>query len=45
VIDIDMAHSEMLLHLLDTRVVEDTLAAIRRDFERDVVALFPKEEA
>jgi hypothetical protein len=35
----------MLLHLLDTRGIEVSLAAIRRDFERDVIALFPKEEA
>lgn len=45
VIDIDMAHRDMLLHLLDTRNIDGSLAAIRRDFEADVMALFPKEEA
>lgn len=45
VIDIDMARREMLLHLLDTRQAEATVAAIRRDFERDVAALFPRAGA
>jgi len=45
VIDIDLARREMLLHLLDTQGVAATLAAVRRDFERDIVALFPEEAA
>ncbi len=44
VIDIDMRKREMLLHLLDTRGAEATVAAIRRDFERDVRALFPEKQ-
>lgn len=45
VIDIDLARREMLLHLLDTRDVAAALAAVRRDFEGDIVALFPEEAA
>ena len=43
VIDIDMPRREMLLHLLDTREAEAVAVAIRRDFEQDVAALFPRE--
>jgi multisubunit Na+/H+ antiporter MnhE subunit len=42
VIDIDMHQREMLLHLLDTSNAEAAVAAIRRDFERDITALFPE---
>lgn len=42
-IDIDMERRELLLHLLDVRAAEATLAAVRRDFERDISALFPEE--
>lgn len=42
VIDIDMHHREMLLHLLDTSNAEAAVATIRRDFERDIAALFPE---
>jgi len=42
-IDINLERREMLLHLLDIRVTAATLAAIRRDFEEDVCALFPEE--
>lgn len=45
VIDIDPERREMLLHLLDTRLSAATLAAIRNDFERDISALFPAEDA
>ena len=44
-IDIDPERCEILLHLLDTRTAETTLATIRRDFETDICALFPEEEA
>ena len=40
-IDIDMDKREMLVHLLDVSVADAALAAIRRDFERDIVMLFP----
>ena len=43
VIDIDLPRRQMLLHLLDTHDLEATIAAIRRDFEADVSALFPPE--
>ncbi len=39
-LDIDLERRELLLHLLDTRDVEGTLAAIRRDFVRPVGLLF-----
>lgn len=42
-IDIDLERCELLLHLLDVRAAETTLAAIRGDFEPDVCALFPEE--
>jgi multicomponent K+:H+ antiporter subunit E/multicomponent Na+:H+ antiporter subunit E len=42
VVDIDIDKREMLLHLLDIRSAEATAAAIRRDFEADVAALFPE---
>jgi multicomponent K+:H+ antiporter subunit E/multicomponent Na+:H+ antiporter subunit E len=42
-IDIDPARREMLLHLLDRSAADATVASIRRDFERDVCALFPLE--
>ena len=45
VIDIDMSRREMLLHLLDSRNSDVALATIRRDFERDIAALFPPEGA
>jgi len=45
VIDIDVMRRVMLLHLLDTRVIEATVTAIRRDFERDITTLFPEEGA
>jgi multicomponent K+:H+ antiporter subunit E/multicomponent Na+:H+ antiporter subunit E len=43
VIDIDPARREMLLHLLDLSAADATAASIRRDFERDICALFPVE--
>lgn len=45
VIDIDPARREMLVHLLDTGTAAAAAAAIRRDFERDIAALFPPEGA
>jgi multisubunit Na+/H+ antiporter MnhE subunit len=42
-IDIDLERRELLLHLLDVRAAEATLAVIRDDFEGDVGALFPEE--
>jgi len=39
---VDMERREILVHLLDIRSAEDNLAAIRHDFERDIVALFPE---
>ncbi|MFO1419859.1 MAG: Na+/H+ antiporter subunit E [Candidatus Competibacteraceae bacterium] len=41
-VDIDPQRGELLLHLLDTRDVEDALAAIQRDFVRPVSLLFGK---
>ncbi|MCM8611608.1 Na+/H+ antiporter subunit E [Accumulibacter sp.] len=41
VIDIDPERREMLLHLLDLDGADGTVAGIRRDFEPDVVLLFP----
>jgi multicomponent K+:H+ antiporter subunit E/multicomponent Na+:H+ antiporter subunit E len=41
-IDIDPQRRELLLHLLDTRTVETTIASIRRDFEQDLCLLFPE---
>ena len=43
VIDIDLEQREMLLHLLDTQDAAASLNVVRRDFERDIVALFPEE--
>lgn len=43
VIDIDLQRREILLHLLDTRTAEATLASIRRDFEKDLCLLFPEK--
>lgn len=43
-IDIDLERRRMLLHLLDTRGLASTAAAIRRDFERDIALLFPEEK-
>ena len=43
-IDIDPQRRVILLHLLDIRTAEATLAAIRRDFEQDLCRLFPEEE-
>jgi multisubunit Na+/H+ antiporter MnhE subunit len=45
VIDIDSARRELLVHLLDVRTAAAAAAAIRRDFERDIAALFPPEGA
>lgn len=45
VIDIDPVRREMLVHLLDTGTAEAAAASIRRDFERDIAALFPPEGA
>lgn len=42
VIDIDVERREMLLHLLDVTAAEAMVAAIRRDFERDIRVLFPE---
>ena len=44
VIDIDLEQREMLLHLLDVTTAESSFIAIRRDFERDIVLLFPPRE-
>jgi multisubunit Na+/H+ antiporter MnhE subunit len=44
VIDIDPVRCELLMHLLDVRTAESAAAAIRRDFERDIAALFPPED-
>jgi multisubunit Na+/H+ antiporter MnhE subunit len=44
-VDVDPERREMLLHLLDLREAEATVAAIRRDLEGDVAALFPEEHA
>lgn len=43
-IDIDPQRRVILMHLLDIRTAEATLAAIRRDFEQDLCRLFPEEE-
>lgn len=43
-IDVDPQRREILMHLLDIRTAEATLAAIRHDFEQDVCALFPERE-
>jgi multisubunit Na+/H+ antiporter MnhE subunit len=43
-IDIAPERSEILLHLLDLDSADGTVAGIRRDFERDVAALFPAGE-
>ena len=40
VIDIDMASRQMVMHMMDTRDPEAAVAAIRRDFEPGLVALF-----
>lgn len=45
VIDIDCKRRELLVHLLDKRTATAAAAAIRRDFERDIAALFPPEGA
>jgi len=42
VIDVDMKRREILLHLLDIQSAENNVAAIRHDFESDIVALFPE---
>lgn len=39
-LDIDPQSREMLLHLLDIRTVDTTVASIRRDFEQDLCLLF-----
>lgn len=39
-VDLDPARREFLLHLLDARDSEGAVAAIRRDFERPLRALF-----
>lgn len=43
-VDIDLVRREILLHLLDLSTAEQSIAAIRRDFEQDIRKLFPKEE-
>ncbi len=45
VIDIDLDQREILLHLLDVSTAAATVTAIRRDFERDISALFPEAQA
>lgn len=42
-IDIDMARSEMLVHLLDGRDPAASLASVHEDFERPLRELFPRE--
>ena len=44
VIDIDLEQRDMLLHLLDVTIAESSFVAIRRDFEGDIVLLFPPRE-
>ena len=41
VIDIDIKHHEMLLHLLNVSISDTTFSLIRNNFERDIVVLFP----
>ena len=43
-IDIDYRRRELLLHFLDTRNTADSVAILRRDFERDLCLLFPEPE-
>jgi multisubunit Na+/H+ antiporter MnhE subunit len=42
-VDIDMARSEMLVHLLDGADPEAALASAHEDFERPLRELFPPE--
>jgi multicomponent K+:H+ antiporter subunit E/multicomponent Na+:H+ antiporter subunit E len=44
-IDIDTERREILLHLLDTRLANESIEAIRRDFEHDISLLFPEVPA
>ena len=43
-VDIDLERGEIVLHLLDLSKAEESLAAIRRDFEMDLRTLSPKVE-
>lgn len=40
VVNIDMAARKMLVHVLDSRDAPSELAAVRRDFEPPLIALF-----
>jgi multisubunit Na+/H+ antiporter MnhE subunit len=42
-VDIDPQHRELLLHLLDSDDIEDTLSAIRRDFLLPLRCLFGEQ--
>jgi multisubunit Na+/H+ antiporter MnhE subunit len=40
-LDIDMDRREMLLHMLDARAPQQAIDAIRNDFEKYLLILFP----
>lgn len=43
VIDVDFERDEMLLHLLDTRQLSQSICELRRRFVEPMIRLFPKE--
>jgi multicomponent K+:H+ antiporter subunit E/multicomponent Na+:H+ antiporter subunit E len=43
-VDINLEQREILLHLLDVRTAEESIAGIRRNFEQDIRELFPKDQ-
>lgn len=42
-VDIDMGSRQLVMHMMDARDPEAAVAAIRRDFETGLVALFGRE--
>jgi len=42
-VDINLKDRKILLHFLDSRTAEKSIAAIRSDFEPDIRTLFPEE--